>query len=77
MRVKILELFRKRRITNYSLAKRLRARGVDVSIQGLDGYANARSMRLDVLCGLRAESGESWETFGKLLDQDFLPTSVK
>ncbi len=60
---------------NYGLMKACREVGVEVTTQGLDGYdkENARSMRLDILCGLRKASGKSWSEVGKALDEEFLP----
>lgn len=59
--------------SNYNVAKRLRAMGVDITTQGIDQYdkGQARSMRLDVLIGLKELSGLNWEKFGKLLEEEF------
>ena len=61
--------------TDYGLAKTLNQKGISITIPGISGYnkSSARSMRLDVLCGLRATSGLSWAEFGKWLDEEFLP----
>lgn len=61
-------------LTNYGLSKTLRKEGVEVTTQGIDGYfkKQSKSMRLDVLCGLRKLSGVSWAEFGKWLDNDYL-----
>jgi hypothetical protein len=75
MAMEIIERIRQwTKSKNYGLAKSLRTLGVDVTIQGLDGYdrETAKGMRLDVLCGLRKLSGKSWEEFGKYLDKEFL-----
>ena len=60
-------------IKNYSLKKRLDDFGVEVSVTGLDGYdkPTAKSMRLDILCGLRRVTGYNWAQFGALLDEEF------
>jgi len=61
------------KLTNYGIAKALNASGVKITIPGVDSYERpeARSMRLDVLCGLRRLSGKTWEDFGKWLDEEF------
>ena len=60
--------------TNYKLAKLL-----GVSVQLVDGWTgkdkNRKSpagMQLKYLVKLRAVSGMSWQTFGRLLDSEFL-----
>ena len=60
-------------VTNYGIAKRLNDMGVKITIPGIDAYERdtAKSMRLDVLCGLRKLSGKSWVDFGKWLDDEF------
>lgn len=61
---------------NYSLSRDLREKhNVNITIPGIDGYDGdkAKSMRLDVLCGLRALTGLSWDEFGAKLDEEFLP----
>ena len=60
-------------LTNYGISKRLRNDGVEVTTQGIDAYERetARSMRLDILSGLRRLSGLSWNQFGKLIDDEF------
>ncbi len=56
---------------NYSLAKRLKALGVEVTAQGLDNYAKGtKSARLDVICALQELSGLSWQEVGKLIKKD-------
>lgn len=61
------------KLKNYGIAKTLKTQGVEVTTQGIDAYERptARSMRLDILCGLRRLSGKSWEEFGKWLDDEF------
>lgn len=60
-------------LKNYGIVKELRNRGVDITIPGVDHYdkTSARSMRLEVLCGLREIAGVSWNEFGKWLDEEF------
>lgn len=60
-------------LKNYGISKQLNEMGIKITIPGVDAYEQptARSMRLDVLCGLRKISGKSWEEFGKWLDQEF------
>lgn len=67
-----------KKITNYAISKRLTSEGIPMTIGGVDAYfkPGAKSMRLDVLCGLKRLSGESWETVGKWLDDEFLPNPV-
>lgn len=63
-------------LKNYGISPKMRdGPGVLITIQGLDAYDRdtARSMRLDVLCGLRRITGLSWSEFGKWLDDEFLP----
>lgn len=75
-----VELFKKTKkkiggdIKNYSIAKRLREMGVEITVQAIDQYDKtpAKSMRLDALCGLRRMSGMEWQDFGKWLDEEFL-----
>lgn len=56
---------------HYSLAKRLRALGIEITTQGIDNYANGtKSARLDVICALQELSGLSWSEVGKLLKKD-------
>lgn len=64
-----------RQLTNYGIMKALRALGIEVTTQGVDSYEKptARSMRLDVLCGLRRIYGKNWNEFGKILDEEFGP----
>lgn len=59
-------------LKNYGLMKRLRELGVEVTTQGIDGYERetARSMRFDVLSGLRKISGLTWGEFGDLIDAE-------
>lgn len=72
-----MQLIRKIReisgLTNYAISKELNQTGVQVTIPGIDAYERptARSMRLDVLCGLRGISGLTWNQFGKWLDEEF------
>jgi hypothetical protein len=73
MAMKIIEKIRKvTGLKNYGLMKALRDLGVEVTTQGIDGYERetARSMRFDVLSGLRKISGLSWNEFGKLIDDE-------
>jgi hypothetical protein len=68
------------KVKNYGLSPKLRDEvGVEITVQGLDGYDKdtAKSMRLDVLCGLRKVYGKSWDEFGKMLDAEFLPKPPK
>lgn len=60
-------------LKNYGIMKALRSRGIEITTQGIDSYEkpDARSMRLDVLCGLRKLSGLKWADFGKWLDEEF------
>lgn len=63
-------------LTNYSIAKALRSRGVEITVQGIDSYEKltARSMRLDVLCGLEAlncEHGVSHSQFWSWITEEF------
>lgn len=60
-------------LKNYGIMKKLRDIGIEVTTQGIDGYEkdSARSMRLDVLSGLRRISGVSWEEFGAWIDSEF------
>jgi hypothetical protein len=56
---------------NYSLAKRLRALGIEITTQGIDNYMKGtKSARLDVICALQELSGLSWAEVGKLLKKD-------
>ena len=72
--MKLLDLLREKGLKPPTLSRKLReVLAVDVSIQGLHQYSDAKSMRLDVLCGLRKLSGESWASVGKMLDDEFLP----
>lgn len=59
--------------SNYNVAKRLREIGIEITTQGIDQYdkEQARSMRLDVLVGLKRLSGLNWEKFGKMLEEEF------
>lgn len=72
-----MELLRKVKkvadLKNYGVAKQLNEMGVKITIPGIDAYEqpSAKSMRLDVLCGLRKLSGKSWSEFGKWLDDEF------
>jgi len=78
MKMKLLELLRDQGLKPPTISRRLREDlSIDVSIQGVAQYENARSMRLDVLCGLRKLSGLSWSAIGKLLDDEFLPDEGK
>lgn len=63
-----------KQLKNYGIMKALRELGIEITTQGVDGYEKptAKSMRLDVLCGLRRITGLSWVAFGKLLDEEFL-----
>lgn len=63
------------KLTNYGIAKGLNEMAVKITIPGVDGYEKdaARSMRLDVLAGMRILSGKDWEQFGKWIDDEFLP----
>lgn len=60
-------------LKNYGIMKGLRGQGIEITTQGIDSYErpDARSMRLDVLCGLRKLAGVSWSQFGKWLDEEF------
>jgi hypothetical protein len=74
MRMKLLEVVKKERgLTNYGVAKALRSIGVEITTQGIDHYekGKAKSMRLDVLCGLKRLLGVRWEAVGKLLEDEF------
>jgi hypothetical protein len=74
MGMKLLEKIRKAaKLTNYGIAKELNNMGVKITIPGVDAYERdtAKSMRLDVLCGLKRLSGKDWVEFGKLLDDEF------
>lgn len=74
MGMKLIQKIRKAvGLTNYGIAKALKDRGYSITIPGVDAYEkeNARSMRLDVLCGLRQLSGKSWADFGAWLDEEF------
>lgn len=65
---------RKRRLTNYGVSKALREEAdVQVTVQGIDQYdkGKARSMRLDVLVGLKRLSEDDWSVVGKLLEAEF------
>lgn len=72
-----MELLRKIKkavkLTNYGIAKWLNENDVKITIPGVDAYERdtAKSMRLDVLCGLRKLSGKDWNDFGKWLDEEF------
>lgn len=56
---------------NYSLAKRLRALGIEITTQGIDNYMKGtKSARLDVICALQELSGLTWGEVGKLLKRD-------
>lgn len=76
MGMQLLEKIRtKTGLTNYAISPKMRdGPKVAITIQGLDAYdrETARSMRLDVLCGLRKVAGVSWSEFGKWLDEEFL-----
>lgn len=62
---------------NYSLSKRLKALGVDITTQGLDNYENGtKSARLDVICGLQELSGIPWPEIGKLLKKDAVSSNT-
>ncbi len=74
MKMKILDYVKKKQeLTNYGVAKELRKIGVEVTTQGIDQYDKgaARSMRFDVLLGLRKLSGLTWDQFGKMLEGEF------
>lgn len=75
MRMKLLSLVKKeRKLTNYGVAKALREEaGVIVTVQGIDQYekGKARSMRLDVLVGLKRLLGTEWNIVGKVLEEEF------
>jgi hypothetical protein len=74
MGMKIIKKVRDtKELKNYGIMKALRDIGVEVTTQGIDGYEkdSARSMRLDVLSGLRRISGVSWEEFGGWIDPEF------
>ncbi len=74
MSVKLIEKIRHRTgLKNYGIQKALRAVGCDITTQGIDSYERetARSMRLDVLVGLKEVSGLNWEQLGKLLSEEF------
>jgi hypothetical protein len=74
MSMKLLDQVKKERgLTNYGVAKQLRSLGVEITTQGIDQYdkGKARSMRLDVLCGLKRLLGARWEAVGKLLEEEF------
>lgn len=60
-------------LKDYGISKNLRHLGVEVTTQGITSYSKdaARSMRLDVLCGLRKLAKVSWSEFGKWLDDEF------
>ena len=58
-------------IRNYSLSKRLRALGVEITPQGLDQYEKGTySVKIDVLIGLQRLSGIPLPQFWKLLEKD-------
>ena len=65
-------------LTAYGIAGTLENMGIKITTSGIDNYLRhpPRSMRLDVLCGLRKLSGLSWEEFGAELDSDFLPAEA-
>jgi len=65
--------------TTYSLAKELRANGVEITHQGVDNYnrSRARGLRLDVLAGIRKLSGLSWEEMGAMIDDEYLSAQLK
>ena len=72
--MKLIEKVRKSAdLKDYGISKNLRHLGIEVTTQGITSYSkdNARSMRLDVLCGLRKLSGLNWNQFGKWLDDEF------
>lgn len=74
MGMKLLDKIRRsREITDYGIAKELNRLGVEITTQGINSYnkPTAKSMRLDVLCGLRKLSGNSWNEFGKWLEDEF------
>lgn len=74
MGMKLLDQIKKdKKLTNYGVAKELRAIGVDITTQGVDQYdkGKARSMRFDVLIGLRKLSGLSWQKVGEMLEGEF------
>lgn len=80
MNMKFLgKIIKKMGTTTYSLAKLLRENGVDITHQGVDFYGRgkARSMRLDVVAGIRRLSGYSWEEMGKMIDDEFLTDDLK
>lgn len=64
---------RKKGLTNYGVAKTLRSMGVEITTQGVDQYdkGKARSMRLDVLVGLKRILEQDWSAVGKLLEEEF------
>ena len=65
------ETFKDMPYSNYSLAKRLNALGIQITTQGLDNYeSGTKSARLDVICALQELSGLSWAEVGKLLKKD-------
>lgn len=58
-------------IRNYSLSKRLRAIGCDITPQGLDQYEKGtKSVKIDVLLALQKLSGIPLNQFWKLLERD-------
>lgn len=76
MIMKIMDRIRQAsKLKDYSLSKELRSRfQIEITIPGINGYSKpeSKSMRLDVLCGLRKLSGVSWSEFGKWLDDEFI-----
>lgn len=61
------------KLTNYGIAKELNEKNVKITIPGIDAYERdtAKSMRLDVLVGLKRLSGKSWDVFGEWLEEEF------
>lgn len=77
MAMQLIEKIRQvTKLKNYGLSKTLREMGINVTTQGIDGYARpeCRGMRLDILAGLRKTTGLSWNEIGKLIDSEFLPS---
>lgn len=58
-------------IRNYSLSKRLKALGCDITPQGLDQYEDGtKSVKIDVLIALQKLSGIPLVQFWKILEKD-------
>lgn len=61
----------KRGLTAYKIARALNELGTQVSETAIDLQVrkNAKSMRLDLLSGLRKVAGVSWSEFGRWIDE--------